>query len=104
MSRELDLLKERIDYPMILRLLGIPFVDAQGEGALYFRCLNPEHEDKDPSMKVQYRTRGKAHAGRWRCWNKQCSQWGRDIFDLVRVMRRCSMRDAWYRCTRSPRG
>ena len=94
MSRELELLKDRIDYETILRLLGIPYLVAEGEGCLRFRCLNPEHEDRDPSMKVQFRTRGKAKAGRWRCWNNACTAWGRDIFDLIRVMRRCSMREA----------
>jgi hypothetical protein len=45
-------------------------------------------------MRVQYRTRGKAHAGLWRCWNHACRRWGRDVFDLVRVMRRCDMNAA----------
>ena len=100
MSQALNILKERLDYAVILRLLGIPFVDAPGEGCYYFRCLNPDHEDRDPSMKVQYRTRGKARAGLWRCWNKACGEWGKDIFDLVRIIRRtpagkpCSLRAA----------
>lgn len=94
MTEELDLLKSRIDYRLMLRLLGIPFIEKEAEGALYFRCLNPDHEDRDPSMKVQFRTRGTAEIGHWRCWNRACYRWGKDILDLIRVMKHCDLRHA----------
>lgn len=89
-----DLIKGRIDYHALLRTLGIEFIDREGEGALYFRCLNPQHEDTDPSMKVHYRTRGNATQGLWRCWNGACRIWRGDVIDLVRVMRRQTYAEA----------
>lgn len=92
----LQILKDRLDYHTVVRALGIPYIDNQREGCLYFRCLNPEHEDRDPSMKVQYRGRPTVQAGTWRCWNGSCRAqgWQGDIIDLVRVMRRCSLSEA----------
>ncbi len=84
------LAKEHLDYEAILQLLGIPYIEDESDGTLLFRCLNPDHNDATPSMRLRYRYDGneKAALGSWKCWNGACHRWRGDVFDLIRVMRR----------------
>lgn len=80
--------KEHLDYEMILQALGIPYVKDAADGTFKFRCLNPDHHDSDPSMRLRYVEAGSRNpAGAWRCWNGACSSWRGDVFDLIRIVR-----------------
>lgn len=84
-----EMIKAQLDYESILQRLGIEFVRDEADGVLLFRCLNPDHNDSNPSMRLRFADGGEKNPiGAWRCWNGACERWRGDVFDLIRVMRR----------------
>ncbi|SEJ90170.1 Toprim domain-containing protein [Deinococcus reticulitermitis] len=78
MQDRIALAKANYSLEQVAHRLGMRTETRAGE--LYAQCVNPQHDDRHPSMHLA--TRGK-HAGKFKCWS--CSEARGDVVDLVRL-------------------
>lgn len=85
---DLEEVTRKIDLLKVFEYLGITEYKSKKED-LYVRCLNPNHEDKDPSLSIN----NGRYKGQFNCWS--CDFRGKNLVQLVSLVKKITERESF---------